>query len=292
VAAQARLAALPGQVAAVLDADADRRTAAARARRAREEADAAPPDRKPAAKRAAEMAAAEEVAAAARANGLVTAMAIPDSTALAATLGGVAGGGVAAEPGAVGTRLASAARELAESVSSDRADRGKVERAAAAARQAVDAAQQAVARARDELADRDPLTAAHWYARAAADALTHKPPDLQAAEQAQRGAADLLDRARAGALRYASGQRMAAVRQLRPAVAVPAEAAPASAAQGGPAAGASSPWSLLVNEWRRLRPREIDEAAGALRAADVPGYEAPLKAYFEALGARKDEKGK
>ena len=45
---------------------------------------------------------------------------------------------------------------------------------------------------------------------------------------------------------------------------------------------------MLVREWRRLRPREMDDAAGMLRDADLPGYEAPLKAYFEALGKRDE----
>jgi hypothetical protein len=182
--------------------------------------------------------------------------------------------------------LVAAMEVLAKAARPDQPDRERVERAAADVNRAAAAALSPYAWRQADGAERDPLTAARWYARAAAASLTRVPPDVTSAGQAQRRAADALDRVRVAALRRASVDRLSAVRQLRPTAHAAADTG--NAGRGGPAP--SSPWAVLVREWRRLRPRGMDDAADSLRGTELPGYEAATQAYFEALGGREGGK--
>ncbi len=78
---------------------------------------------------------------------------------------------------------------------------------------------------------------------------------------------------------------MLAIRSARPVVVAAAET-PAGKPTD-PTATPMSAWQFLAGEFRRLRPRDTDDATGLLHRTDPPGYEAALKAYFEAI-----EKGK
>lgn len=298
LAAQNRLVAMPQQVASLLEADATYREAAERTRLAREELDRASPANKAAAARMAEMAQQEQAAAAARLAEQAQAIGPAIGQSMLVNLDSAAGRS-ADDPSqardVIATQLTPALKSLVEAVGPkagerSASDRARVDRAAAEARQAIDASQVVVARWQDELAMQDPLTSARWYARAAADALSRKPPDFRAAEKSQRSAVSLMSRARDDTLRYASGQRVLAVRSARPVMVAPADTPAATAAD--PAAPPTSAWSILSGEFRRLRPREMDEATGLLHRTDPPGYEASIKAYFEAIEKGRERKEK
>lgn len=292
---QNRLVAVPQQLAEVLEADTTFREAAARAARAKEEADRAPADQRAAARRMAEMAVAERNSAGATLTERLRVLEPATAQLLLVQLDGVAGGEiepVSAARDAVGLRLMPALKSLAEAAAVPSGEkpptsRDRIDRAAAEVRQAVEAAQLAVARSQEDLALQDPLTSARWYARAAADALSRKPPDFRSAEKAQRSSIALLSQARQETLRYASGQRMMAIRTARP-LPVTAQDVPAAVASESNLPPVSA-WSWLSGEFRRLRPREMDDSTGLLHRSDPPGYEAAIKAYFEAIDKVKQD---
>jgi hypothetical protein len=69
------------------------------------------------------------------------------------------------------------------------------------------------------------------------------------------------------------------------------------AATGGPAnvdparAAIAAAEAVLapVRGWSRLRPRASQDLDAANRDADLPGFEEPLRLYFEALGKRRTD---
>ena len=54
-----------------------------------------------------------------------------------------------------------------------------------------------------------------------------------------------------------------------------------------PGSGAARADLAVAREWGRLRPREDPQQTAVAPLADPPGYEASLRAYFEALGKEK-----
>src|SRR6185312_6177757 len=74
-------------------------------------------------------------------------------------------------------------------------DAGFVDRSATDVRRAVEACQRELASAQDALVQRDPLVAAKWYARAAANSLERMPPDLGSARAHQASASAAIWRA-------------------------------------------------------------------------------------------------
>jgi hypothetical protein len=185
-------------------------------------------------------------------------------------------------------QLAPAVQALREAT-----EMGAAERAAADARQAVEAAQRELAAAQELLVERDPLVAARAFARAATDALSRKPPDLKSAQGLQRNTTAALSRAWDQSIHQAAARRLAGVPSLRPLFAAGPlpHADPLSPAAGG-ARPASPPFfgppGPTAREWWRLRPREGELLGPTLRESDPVGYEAALRAYFEALGKARE----
>ena len=83
--------------------------------------------------------------------------------------------------------------------------------AVADARRAIDAAQHSLADAQQQLMERDPLVAAKWYARQAAEASQRTPPNLQLARQNQQNASTALSKAWDQSIHAAAAQRLAQV---------------------------------------------------------------------------------
>ena len=215
VAAQQQLAAMPQQLTLASEAAAAWREATRRAESAKHEAEAAPPDRKAAAAMSA--AQAEQDAADAAAH--------LDAADAAGHRG--RGPGIGRGAAAVSRRRRRRRRRSSRGNWSPRwrcsasaikaADGGARGSCRRQARQAIDAAQREVARAEDAFAERDPLVAAKWFARAAADAarpqaaglpLVRRPPGPHRARLARSW--DL-------SIHRAAAQRLAALPSMRPA---------------------------------------------------------------------------
>jgi hypothetical protein len=287
VSAQAQLAALPQQLSVVLEAADARRAAASRAEMARKEAEGAPVDAKAAAERAAVMAEHDARDAVDRLDEVVKPVARAVEQ-IDAKLGGTAPE-VGAAREVLAAQLAPAVKALREAT-----EMGAAERAAADARQAVEAAQRELAAAQELLVERDPLVAARAFAHAATDALTRKPPDLKSAQGLQRNTTAALSRAWDQSIHQAAARRLAGVPSLRPLFAAgplphaadaPSTAAGSARAPAPPFYGPPGP---TAREWWRLRPREGELLGPTLRESDPVGYEAALKAYFEALGKARE----
>ncbi len=297
LACQRQLLTAPRQLADLLAAAATLRDAIQRSNDAHRAADSAPPDRQESLARAAAQATADALDAAhhlddltrpliALAPGMADSLAPfdPDLTAsrqlvtdrlrpsIAALIEAVGGltattGDPATRPAAF-NRLADAANEI---------------------RQALDAAQRVLLTAQNDLSERDPLVAAKWFARAASEDLSYRPPEWALARRHQDAASAALGRAWDAAIHAAAARRLATVPAYRPILSgmtpfdrpFPATADPSQTL----AAGHSSPSAphAPIKDWRRLRPRDADDLTAAPRDADPPGYEAALKAYFEAI---------
>jgi len=288
--AQAQLSAMPQQITEALSAADDWRRAADRAKAARRDADAATGEHKPAAARAADQADQDAADAAHRLESAAAALAPSAGDALGKSLGPFAPEAVASRA-AITDALLPAMKALAESFHSD--DPSAAARSAGPLRQAIEAAQVELARARDEVAQRDPLVAAKWFARAAADALGRKPPDFPMARLDQDLTSAALARAwdaavhRAAAIRLAELPAMHALYAPEPITGDGSRLAggvrpTGSAISAAPGAGTSATASV-ARGWRHLAPRDGDNTATP-HQADPAGYEAALRAYFEALG--------
>jgi hypothetical protein len=281
VKAQELLAAMPQHLTRAQEEAAVLRQAALRVEMARREAASAPPERKPALERAAGQAEAERRDAERRLRSAAQAVLPTAAQQLASRLSPF-------DPEAGPARqvidrdLAAALRDFQQlSVGSDAE---AAERAAAAARQAIDAAQRELAAAQDEFTSRDPLVAAKWFARAAADSLTRSPPDFQSAYRRQMDTSQALSRAWDRTVHEAAAQRFSLVPSMQSlyGVAVPA---PVLAAKRGGEVKFTGPVADMasVREWGRLRTREVEELNAPLRETEAPGFEKSLQLYFESL---------
>ena len=289
VKAQEQLAAMPQHLTRAQEEAAALGRAAERLEMARREAAAAPADRKAALERAARQAEQERLGAETRLREAAQPVAGAAAEALASRLAPFEPESTAARR-VLARELAAALREFEQAGLNG--DAAAADRAAAAARSAIDAAQRELVAAQDELTARDPLTAARWFARAAADSLTRSPPDLQGAYRRQVDTSQALGRAWDRTVHEAAAQRMSLVPSMQSlyGVAVPAPvlAAGAGGAGDGAAAGAVSDMAA-VREWGRLRTREVEELNAPLRESEAPGYEKALQLYFESLSKTPGE---
>jgi hypothetical protein len=291
VRAQEQLAAMPQNLTRAQEEAAALRQATERVEMARREAAAAPDDRRPALESAARQAESERQNVEYRFRSVAAPVAAAVAEALAARLEPFEPESVAARRVLAG-ELAGALREL--ELASLRNDSGAVDRAAAAARQAIDAAQRELAAAQDEFTSRDPLVAAKWFARAAADSLTRSPPDFQSAYRRQMDTSQALSRAWDRTVHEAAAQRLSLVPSMQSLFGVAVPAPVLAAGKRGGEQNVTGPVSEMasVREWGRLRTREVEELNAPLREVDAPGYEKALQLYFESLGKPAGEAGK
>lgn len=296
LAAQETLAAMPQQLAAVQEALRGWRDAVARAEQAKRDAAAMPGERQPAAERAAAQADRDAAGAAERFEKLrrpVGAAAVGDLSRGLQPFAPETDGAC----GAIGRALVPALQRMDEA--SKAGDAGAFARSADEARQAIEAVQKELATAQEALTARDPLVAAKWFARAAADSLARTPPDLRGAQVRQRETSAALSRAWDRTIHDAAAMRLAVLPGMRSLYAPEAggdlDAAGATAvagAGGAPmpdAASLRAPGLAAVREWARLRTREPQDLNASLRDSEPVGFEEPLRLYFEALGKSRNE---
>jgi hypothetical protein len=297
LAAQEAFALMPQQLAAAQEALPAWQAAMMRAEQAKKDAAAMPGERQPAAQRAAAQADRDATDAAER----FQARRQPVSPAAAGQLS------AALEPFAPETNgavdviaraLVPALQRLDDAPKTG--DPAAFTRAADEARQSIEAAQKELAFAQESLTARDPLVAAKWFARAAADSLSRTPPDLRAAQVRQKETSNALSRAWDRTIHDAAAMRMASLPAMQSLYA-PANPAPdpakiaAAVAAGEPKpdpAALLAPGLAAVREWARLRPRESQDLNAALRDSEPPGFEEPLRLYFESLGKSRAEPAK
>jgi hypothetical protein len=282
IAAQEQLAALPQQMTTAQEEAAALARATDRLALARREATAAPAERRATLEQTARQADRE----------LQTAERHLRATVLPSLLGAaasVAGGLSSFEPDTAPAReliarqLVPALRDFEQS--SLKGDSPAASRAAAAAREAVDAVHRELARAQEEFTSRDPIVAAKWFARAAADSLNRSPPDLQGAYRRQMDTSEALSRAWDRTVHEAAAQRLSLVPSMQGLfrAALPSPfAAGAQAGTDGQARGTARDVASL-REWGRLRTRDVEDLNTPLRESETPGYERALQLYFESL---------
>jgi hypothetical protein len=189
----------------------------------------------------------------------------------------------AAAAGVIRSRLVPALHALAEA---DHAgDEAAATRAAAEARQAIDAARRELARLQDALTDRDPLTAAKWLTRSAADLLGRAPPDgadVPTAAGYQREAEAALARAWDLSVHRAASERLAGLPWVRPLLA----GAPVGPPLGPPAdllAADPSPVAVAANDTETVGGGAEAADDAAPRDAIPAEYEPSLELYFKAI---------
>jgi hypothetical protein len=297
--AQEALAAMPQQLAAAQEALGPWREAVGRAEQARRDADAMPdPVRQPAAERAAAQADRDVADAAKRFEGRRLAVSPPAVEQLLTRLEPFA----PESDGACDVLrrgLIPALRRLDEA--SKAGDAAAFARAADESRQLIEAAQGELSLAQEALTARDPLIAAKWYARTAAELLAQTPPNVRSARVRQRDATAALSQAWDRTIHDAASLRMSALPTMQPLYAPAAPAgqpattpatfrasgattAPANVDPAQAAMAAAEAVLAPVRGWSRLRPRASQELDSANRDSDPPGFEEPLRLYFEALG--------
>jgi hypothetical protein len=181
---------------------------------------------------------------------------------------------------AVSQQLIPALRDFEQAVLRKEDDAvSALDRSASSARTAIEAAQSQLVLAQTAFTERDPLVAAKWFARAAADSLAQSPPDVRSAQQRQLDATAALSKAWDQTIHDAASQRLGLLPSMQPLYAAPTLTPP------GGSDNAAAPTMAAAREWSRLRPRDSETAVSApLREADPPGYEDALKRYFESLG--------
>lgn len=189
---------------------------------------------------------------------------------------------------------ASAAREAitgplsaalgAVQLAGQKTDENAVNAAAADTRKAIDLVQKELARAQEVFVDRDPLVAAKWFAMAAVQSLAHHPNDLRAAMTHQANVSLALSRAWDNSVHRAAELRLSSLPSLQAVYGPP----PPISASDSASAAALSP-NLGGRDWARARAINGDDFAAAVHDFDPPGYEEPLRLYFETLGKAQEK---
>jgi hypothetical protein len=191
---------------------------------------------------------------------------------------------------AIDKHLLPALRSTAQATGS--ADETAFARSAEQTRRGIERVQAALAEAQDELIERNPLVAAKWFARAAARSLEKKPPALVAAERQQRAAAAALTKAWDRSIHQAANERLAGVQSMTSVFSFfPVDVELPVDAGAGP--GASDRIMSLVptaRQWGFVRPDGVNPADAVRRESDPPGFEEPIRLYFEALGRTREGK--
>jgi hypothetical protein len=277
---QEQLAAMPQDITRAQEAAAAFRQASARADAAKKDADAAPADRKAALDMAARQADQDKADAEERLRAFSLPVAPASAESLATALAPFEPESTAARE-VVTRQLVPALQALEQGGKSGDVAAG--ERAAADARSAIVSAQAELARAQQLFTERDPLVAAKWFARAAADSLSRNPPDLTAAQRRQLDASLALSRAWDRTIHQAAAQRLALVPSMQSLFGVPLTP-PRGSAGGTDTAPAPATDLASVREWGRLRPREMEDLNAPVRESEPPGYEKALQLYFQRLG--------
>lgn len=279
--AQEQLAGMAQALAAAQSAAGARREAARAAADARQSAQSAPPEQKAAADRAAVRAQQYADEAAARLTRAADPVAPSVARAMAERLSAF-GPDTDSAREAIEGALSASLSSLQEALRGD--DAMAVDRAAADSRQAVEICQRELAAVQDELVGRDPLMAAKWFARAAAQSLTLRPPDVDKAKRHQASVSAALARAWGQSIHRAAAERLAALPSMA------AILGPSSPLSGGAATTQASNKFPAAREWGRLRAQDADSLAPAIHASDPPGYEEALKLYFEGIGNTREGK--
>lgn len=296
-AAQAQLAAMPQALASVARADAVRRDATERAKASLDAATAAAPEQRDALDRIARQAD-RDVAEASRQLALVAEPVKPSvAESMSARLGRYRPP-TEASVEAIERELLPALRAVAQSLSAD--DASSLDRASAQTRKAIERVQAALAKAQDDLVERDPLVAAKWFSRAASAALRETPPDMVAARRHQQSAGVALSKAWDRSIHAAANQRLAGVPAFASVFNLfpngrATDAGTVSGGMGvgenGAAAGAAHRVMSLVpavRQWGLMRPIGGQPTDAVRRDPDPPGFEEPIRLYFEALGKMKE----
>lgn len=283
-AAQEQLAAVPQVLSATIRADLLRQEAAAQVERVRASATTAPPELKPAMTRAAEQGERDLL----QAKTQVTTTAAPVQPIVAERMSARLAAYVPQTKSSVTVidqQLLPALRGVAQAI--DANDGGSLERSTKVAFRAIEAVQTELARAQDALIERDPLVAAKWFARAAAKSLTERPPDLIAAERHQRVASAALTRAWDRSIHQAANERLAGVPSMMSVFSFFPVAAEGQGSGGGDVARRIMSLVPAVREWGLVRPDGATQTDAVRRDVDPPGYEEPIRLYFETLGKTK-----
>jgi hypothetical protein len=281
---QEPLARMPQQMASAMEAAENFRQATAKAEMAARDAANAPADRAGMAKRMAEQAA----AAMKESQELLEKAAAPVSAEEAERLAKqLQSAGSEAEEASVivGEQLQAALGVFGQSMRNG--DKGAVDRAAQHVRLALERSQTALREAQASLIERDPLGAARWYATAAASALDELPPDFRKARSNQESVSTALSRAWQTAMREAGVERLILTPTFRPLL------RPALV-ESHSADGAKTPTQVVpgLRQWGYLPKRQPDVLNAPLREVDAPGYQEPLKLYFEAIGKAQEKSEK
>jgi hypothetical protein len=166
-------------------------------------------------------------------------------------------------------------------------DSAAVEQAAQQSRKAIERTQSLLRSAQGQWIERDPVVAAKWFAEAAAQALAERPPDFRKARNAQEGASLALSRAWQEALREAAAERLALSPSFRTLLRLPAS--DGSGDDAGRVIGQLLPG---VRQWGALPQRQPAAISAPVHEADAPGYQEPLRLYFESLGKAQEGAGK
>lgn len=280
LAAQDQLSAMPQALAAAETAAAARREAAMRSAMAVDAAQASGPDQRAAADRAVDAANENAADAAARLNVALEPVSSKVAQSIADRLQPFAPEADASRASLLG-QLAPALDALGTALHGD--DQSASDRAAYNARRAMESCQRDLAGAQNLLMRRDPLIAAKWFARAAAQSLAMVPPDVGHARSHQANASAALSRAWDQSIHQAAAERLASLPSLS-AVLAPPPAGPAGQSNQQGSAFAAA------REWGRMRPQDGPDLNTSLHEADPPGFEASLKLYFEALGKAQESK--
>lgn len=285
--AQEQLAVMPQELTRTHEAAVALRQAAARADAANRDAAAAPPERKAALEMAARQAGRERVEAEDRLRGVALPVAPATVEALAAAL-------AAFEPESTAAREVVSRQLIPALLGFEQAaragDSAAADRAAGEARASIESVQAELARAQQLFTERDPLVAAKWFARAAADSLSRSPPDIHAAQRRQLDASMALSRAWDRTIHQAAAQRLSLLPSMQSlfGVAVPTSTASARAGDATGDKPAPPPDLASIREWGRLRPRDMDETSAPIRESEPAGYEKALQLYFQRLGQVQD----
>jgi hypothetical protein len=185
----------------------------------------------------------------------------------------------------VGEQLQAALQVFGQSMKNG--DKGAVDRAAQHVRVALERSQGALRDAQATLIERDPLAAARWYASAAATALDERPPDFRKARTNQESASTALSRAWQTAMREAGVERLILTPSFRPLI-----RPPVIDSRSGDGSKTLTQVVPGLRQWGYLPKRQPDALNAPIREIDAPGYQEPLKLYFEVLNKAQEKSDK
>jgi hypothetical protein len=271
-------------MAAAMDAAESFRQATAKAETAAREAASATPDRAGMARRMAEQAAAAMKESQELLDKSAALVSAEEAERLAKQLQSA---GAEAEEASVvvGEQLQAALQVFNQSMRNG--DKGAVERAAQHVRIALERSHASLRDAQAALVERDPLGAARYFATAAASALEERPPDFQKARSNQESASSALNKAWQTAMREAGVERLILTPTFRPLIRPPA-------IESRSADGTRTPTQVVpgLRQWGYLPKRQPDALNAPMREIDAPGYQEPLKLYFETVSKAQEKSEK